>query len=156
LTLDGLGGFRLLAQVSYGSWVGSWHTSSADAMVAIGNFDGVAGDELFTYSPWGIGFFRLSGSVLVSENLSPYGTWLGSWNLGAADRYSGHGDLDGDGRDDIVLKSPWGIGVLGRDSYGTLRATALAAYGTWQGSWNLGAADQILAVGNFGGDGNAD
>lgn len=50
----------------------------------------------------------------------PYGTWISSsWNFGNGDRLrSVSGDFDGDGQNDFVLESGWGIGMLsvsGRD-----------------------------------------
>ena len=45
--------------------------------------------------------------------LAPNGTRFGGWLLNTADNYFGTVvDFDGDGRDEIVVTSPWGIGIL--------------------------------------------
>ena len=50
------------------------------------------------------------------------------------------GDLDGDGQDEIVVSSPWGIGVL-KEQGGTMTALMLAPNGTRFGGWLLNTAD---------------
>ena len=45
--------------------------------------------------------------------MAPNGTRFGGWLLNTADnRFSPVGDFDGDGRDEILVTSPWGIGMF--------------------------------------------
>ena len=49
-------------------------------------------------------------------------------------------DFDGDGRAEILVTSPWGIGIL-KLSGSTLNAPMMAANGTRFGGWLLNTAD---------------
>ncbi len=75
------------------------------------------------------------------------GTRFGGWLLNTADnRYGPIGDLDGDGRAEIPVSSPWGVGVL-KQSGTTLANPMLAPNGTWFGGWLLNTADNQIGIG---------
>jgi len=66
------------------------------------------------------------------------------------------GDVDGDGQDEIVITSPWGIGIL-KELGGTMTALMLAPNGTRFGEWLLNTADNHFGpVADFDGDGCAE
>src|SRR5258706_1087739 len=108
-------------------------------------------------TPAGV-FGRLSPSAgsLIARDAPVDGTWLGGWHLGADnDVLPFAGDFDGDGQDDIVIRSGWGIGVLTRTTSGSWTQLAEAPYGTLIGSaaaLTLRNADRLVGVGRFGGD----
>ena len=58
-------------------------------------------------------------------------------------RFGPVGDFDGDGRAEILVTSPWGIGVL-KQSGPTLSDPMLAPNGTRFGGWLLNTADNYL------------
>jgi hypothetical protein len=119
-----------------------------------GDFDGDGRSEIPVTSPWGIGILELSGSTLNAPMMAPNGTRFGGWLLNTADnRFDLTADLDGDGRHEIVVASPWGVGVL-KQAGGTLTAPMLAPNGTRFGGWLLNTADNRLGpVADFDGDG---
>jgi hypothetical protein len=79
------------------------------------DFDGDRRSEVFVKSPWGIGILQWSGNTLAAPVMAQNGTRFGGWLLNTGDnRFDALGDFDGDGRDEIFVSSPWGIGVLKR------------------------------------------
>ena len=68
-------------------------------------------------------------------------------------RISRIGDLDGDGQDEILVSSPWGIGVL-KEEGGTMTAVTMVPNGTRLGGWLLNTADNTFGpVADYDGDG---
>ena len=64
-------------------------------------------------SPWGCGLLKLSGGTFTVPMMAPNGTRFGGWLLNTADNRLGTGaDYDGDGRAEILIQSPWGLGIL--------------------------------------------
>jgi hypothetical protein len=65
-------------------------------------------------------------------------------------------DFDGDGRAEILVTSPWGLGILKR-SGSTLTSLTMAPNGTRFGEWLLNTADnKFSSVADFDGDGRAE
>jgi hypothetical protein len=94
-----------------------------------------------------------SGGTINSRNAPTAGTWLGGWNLSAADDVLPFtGDFDGDGQDEVVIRSGWGLGILANNGSGSWTAMTGAPYGTVIGSLTLRADDTIVGVGRFGSD----
>ena len=63
------------------------------------------------FSPWGIGILKLEGNNFRAIVIRRNGTRFGGWLLNTADnRFWAAADFDGDGRDELFVSSPWGIG----------------------------------------------
>jgi VCBS repeat protein len=136
-----------LMMAQNGTRFGGWLLNTADNRFGpIGDFDGDGKAELLVTSPWGIGVLKLSGSSLTAPMMVQNGTRFGGWLLNTADnRFSPVGDADGDGKDEIVISSPWGIGVL-KLSGSSLTAPMMAQNGTRFGGWLLNTADNHLVT----------
>lgn len=137
-----------------GTRFGGWLLNTADNRFGpVGDFDGDGAAEILIRSPWGIGILKLTGSTFTPLMMAPNGTRFGGWLLNTADNHFGPvGDFDGDGRDEILVHSPWGLGML-ELSGTTLRAPMLAPNGTRFGGWLLNTADNWFGpVGDFDGD----
>jgi hypothetical protein len=81
--------------------------------------------------------------VMMAQN----GTRFGGWLLNTDDnRFDMVGDFDGGGRADILVTSPWGIGLL-QLSGGSLSPLMMAPNGTRFGGWLLNTADNRFGVG---------
>src|SRR5436190_4699944 len=119
-----------------------------------GDFDGDGRSEIPVSSPWGLGLLKVSGSTLTSPMMAANGSRFGGWLLNSADnKFELTADLDGDGRWEIFVASPWGIGVL-QQSGGTMTPLMMAPNGTRFGGWLLNTADNRFGpVGDFDGDG---
>src|SRR5262249_7831632 len=103
----------------------------------VGDVDGDGICEVLITSPWGIGVLKQAGSTMSAMMMAPNGTRLGGWLLNTADNQIGQlADYDGDGHAEILVTSPWGIGIL-KLVGGTLTAPMMAPNGTSFGSWTL-------------------
>src|ERR671931_368141 len=97
-----------------GTRFGGWLLNTGDnSFGPAADYDGDGRAELLVTSPWGLGILELSGSTLASPIMALNGTRIGGWLLNTADnRFDMVGDYDGDGRAEILIESPWGIGIL--------------------------------------------
>jgi len=141
-----------------GTRFGGWLLNTADNHFGtMADYDGNGRDELLVTSPWGLGFLELSGSTLGARTMVPNGTRIGDWLLNTLDNRLGPvGDFDGDARDEVLLASPWGIGVLNLTG-AQLSVSMMAPNGTRFGGWLLNTADNRFdEVGDFDGDGRAE
>src|SRR4029453_14113229 len=101
------------------------------------DYDGDGRAEILVSSPWGIGILEQAGSTMGAPMMAPNGRRFGGWLLNTGDTSFGPvGDFDGDGRAEILVTSPWGIGML-EQAGGTLNAPIMAPNGTRFGGWLL-------------------
>jgi acyl-CoA hydrolase len=141
-----------------GTRFGGWLLNTGDnSFGPAADFNGDGRTELLVTSPWGLGILAQSGATLAAPMMAPNGTRFGGWLLNTADNVFGPvGDFDGDGQVEILVTSPWGIGVL-KLSNGTLTVPMMAPNGTRFGGWLLNTADNVFGpVGDFDGDGRVD
>ena len=141
-----------------GTRFGGWLLNTGDnSFLAAANMDGTGEAELLLTSPWGIGVLRLAGGTFTAPMMAPNGTRFGGWLLNTRDNSFGPiADFDGDGKAEILVTSPWGIGIM-KLSGGTLNMLMMAPNGTRFGGWLLNTADNVFGpVGDFDGDGRAE
>jgi hypothetical protein len=152
------GGLTSILMVADGTRFGGWVSNTADNRYhGFGNLTGLGGDDLIITSPWGIGLFTLSGNELDAWFTAPNGTSFGGWRWNSADnRLYAAGDIDGDGRQEIVVTSPWGMAIL-EPRGPRLEPIVIAANNTRFGEWRWNSADnQIVAAADVDGDGKAE
>jgi len=157
LRKDG-GTFKPVVMAPNGTRFGDWLLNTGDNRFGpVGDFDGDGKDEILVTSPWGIGILKLSGATLTSIMMAANGTRFGGWLLNTADnRFSPVGDLDGDRRDELIVTSPWGIGMLKLNG-ATMSAPMMAPNGTRFGGWLLNTSDNhVVTLADLDGDGRAD
>lgn len=150
------GAFRLIAATVHGRWYGSWNHGAGDTIAGIGDFNGDGRADLLLRSAWGIGTLSRSGTGFTTLNVAAFGTTLGSWDLASSNAIAGVVDLDRDGKADILLRSAWGYGAIDRNASGALASHTMAKFGTWQGSWNFQATNNLRAIADLDGDGDAE
>jgi Papain family cysteine protease/FG-GAP-like repeat/FG-GAP repeat len=123
----------------------------------VGDVDGDGQTEVVITSPWGIGILKQAGVTMSAPFMAPNGTRFGGWLLNTADNTIGPvADFDGDGHDEILITSPWGIGIL-KLAGGALTVPMMAPNGTMFGSWKLDTAvDEFVQIADFDGDGRAE
>ncbi len=141
-----------------GTRFGGWLLNTGDNVFGpVGDFDGDGQAEVLVTSPWGIGVLKLTGGTLSVPMMAPNGTRFGGWLLNTGDNVFGPArDFDGDGHAEILVTSPWGVGML-KLSGGTFTAPMMQRNGTRLGGWLLATADNRLATGaHFGGGGAAE
>lgn len=139
------------------TWFGGWRYNASvntgvDKHHGMSNLTGGTAAELLLTSSWGIGALAYTSGTLQSTAIHSNGTRLGGWNLNTADnKIVGTGNFDATTNREIVVTSPWGLGIL---SLQTSSALTMAANGTRLGGWNLNTADnKIAAIADFDGDG---
>lgn len=135
--------------VRNGTRIGGWLVNSLDnRFVPAGDYDGDGADELLVVSPWGIGVIDERAGSLRMSMMAPNGTRFGGWLLNTADnRFGPVGDYDGDGRDELVVSSPWGMAVLNING-ASVSPRAMSANGTrFDGGWLLNTDDNRIGVG---------
>ncbi|HSE59535.1 MAG TPA: VCBS repeat-containing protein, partial [Nitrospiraceae bacterium] len=127
---------------------GGWLLNTLDNRIGpAADFDGDGRAELFISSPWGVGVLKLSGNTFTVPMMAPNGTRFGGWLLNTADnQFDSLADFTGDGREDILVTSPWGIGLF-RLSGNTFTVPMMAPNGTRFGGWLLNTADNRFEVG---------
>src|SRR5262249_39447652 len=76
---------------------------------------------------------------------------IDGWNLGTDNRET-VGDFDGDGMDEVLIRSPKWAGIL---KYHGDRFRCDAIHNGWIGGWNLGSDNRELAL-DLGGDGRGE
>ena len=148
------GSFSSIATVQNGTRLGGWIVNTVDnQFLQAANFDGDIKEEILVSSPWGIGILKFGNNTIAPLMTAPNGTRFGNWLLNTSDNFFTQvGDFDGDGISEILVTSPWGIGIL-KYSGNTLATVALAANGTRFGNWVLNTAtDKFDFVGDFDGD----
>jgi FG-GAP-like repeat/Subtilase family len=138
-----------------GTRFGGWLLNTADNCFGpTGDFDGDRAVEILVASPWGVGVFKLAANTFTVPMMAPNGTRFGGWLLNTGDNTFGPiGDFNGDGKAEIFISSPWGIGIL-QLAGGTFNVLMMATNGTRFGGWLLNTADNIFGpAGDFDGDG---
>lgn len=142
-------------------------------VVNAGRFWGGREEQLLLRSSTGFSLAyvpsRSSGyNNFIAIEYAPFGEMQsGGWRIGSDNYVHGVGDVNGDGRDDFVLSSPWGLGVLTAGDWwtSTTAFTTLSAFawgttvdGLAVNGFNSGASayEKYDAVDDFDGDGLAD
>jgi hypothetical protein len=152
------GALTALMTANNGTRFGGWLLNTADNQFGpAADYDGDRHNELFVASPWGIGILKLSGTALTTPMMQPNGTRFGGWLLNTADNNFGEaGDYDGDGHAEILVNSPWGLGIL-KMAGATMTAPMMQPNGTRFGGWVLNTADnQFGPPADYDGDGRVE
>jgi hypothetical protein len=148
-----------LMKTSNGDWMDGWHLGGDNWIVALGDFNGDGSKDFAIASPWGFGFITGAGRNMRHLAMAPWGTWVsgyGWWQLHGTDVFGPVGDFNGDGKEDLVVRSSSGFAILTIDGSGNFQTLNSYSYGTWLGSWYLQSSNDFLAAGDFNGNGRAD
>jgi hypothetical protein len=160
LSADENGNLSELFTVPQDTWMGDWHYGYygpfGDQIVATGNFNGVGSDDILIRSQWGIGILH-NMRRLSSQAMAPYDTWIAGWRLGESDEIVSIGDFNLDGKDDIFLRSDYGIAAISLDATNqNFETIFMVQYQHRIGDWLLETTDRIIHTADFNGDGGDD
>ncbi|GAB2816940.1 hypothetical protein GCM10022221_13510 [Actinocorallia aurea] len=159
LARDASGALGTVMTARNGAALGGWPLDVAnDRFGPAADFDGDGRDEVLVRGQAGLAVLALGGADAPgSLVVVPDGTRIGSWPLDVArDRLWPPGDLDGDGRAEIVVSGPRGLAVLRLDA-GILTEILSIPQGADLGGRRFDAeADFPAATADFDGDGRAE
>lgn len=139
------------------TWFGEWRydatiNTGRDRILAVQDFTGSVKCELLVSSTWGMTTLEFTGSGFTPTRLYANGVRLGGWLLNTADnRYAGSGRFDSDSRQDLLLTSPWGLGLISLQA-GT--SIFMAPNSSRLGDWQLNTrSDRVHLIADLDGDG---
>lgn len=138
--------------------VGGWLLNTADNELGpVGKFNSDAKTEILIVSPGGIGILQYDNATFRVLKMAPNGTRFGGWLLNTADNCFGPvGDFDVDGCDEIIVTSPWSIGML-KLVGSEITVPMMKPNGTRLGEWLLNTGDNSFSLArDFNGDRKAD
>ena len=155
--------FTVLAVQQNNTRIGGWLLNTGDnSLGLVADYDGDGAAETLITSPWGIGVLKHSGSSLACPYLQANNSFIGSWNLNTRDNCFGPAsDFDGDGKAELLVSSPWGLGIF-KYSGNAMAVPFAVPNGTrFPGpagqSWLMNTADNEFGpVGDFNGDGRVE
>jgi hypothetical protein len=149
--------FRTLMAAPRDTWFGGWRydatvNSGRDRIMGIENFTGTDKQEILVWSSWGIATLEYDGVSFVPSRIHENGIRFGEWLLGTAgNTYWGCGQFDSDRKKDMVLTSPWGLGII---SLQNSSHVYMAPNGTRFGGWLFDSAgNTIRLIADLDGDG---
>lgn len=138
---------KLRLQAIHQEWIDQWHLGK-DNTELVGRFSQRDADEIVIRSPEWIGLLRWDSTGRRLQLASIQHDWVDGWNLGA-DNWHCVGDFDGDGLDEILVRSPKWIGLLkwqgGRFVLLWIREGKLEHDGgDANHAWTLAAGDRVI------------
>jgi hypothetical protein len=145
-----------LVKVANGDHIGDWELDTAsDDFRLIADFDRSGRSGILVTSPSRIAILKLEAGKLKVLASAANGTRLGGSLLETKDNVFGPAaDFDGDGAHEVLVTSPWGLGVL-KYANGTLTSTQGVANGTSIGGWKLDTGvDKFGTTADFNQDGS--
>lgn len=131
---------------SAGKWIGDWELTKKDKEPLVGDFDGDGKDELYFRDSKRAGIIKFKNGIWKSVDVQS--ERIDGWDLGR-DNWETIANVDGDSKDEIVIRYPKWIGLLKLEKIGsTQRLKVKHKMHNKVGSWTLNANDGIYG-GNF-------
>lgn len=166
IVLHGQGGFAFLAvdqgslnvfQVVSGHVPGPngtyWAVGGDDQVVGSGDLNGDGIKDLILKSGWGFGVLSCNGTFGNPSmlDLHAYGDPMGGWHQGSGDQVLSVANFQmastSDTTEEFLIRSGWGVGLIGFQGGSRLTASWLASFGTVINGWTLSSGDTFPGAG---------
>jgi hypothetical protein len=100
----------------------------------------------------GLHVLRLAGNRLARLAFAAHGARIDGWVFDTStNRPQRAGDMNADGSAEFVIRSPWGVGIMGLDTSNRLRCYSMFPYNSVLNDWYLQSGDLIVGSGNLSG-----
>jgi hypothetical protein len=150
--------FTVAAEAGWGTTFGDWKLDpDFDAFGPVGDFDGDGSMELVDLSRWGIIILKVKNKKIVPIIGAANGTKFGDRLFDArSDRIGPAADVNGDGKAELLITGPTGIGIL-KVQGNAFVPIASAPDGALLGDWIFNATENSFGpTGDFDGDGKTE
>lgn len=109
----------------------------------------------------GLGVLQDRSGTMFGTDKAVAGKFIsGGWNFGLDNQVLGTADLDGDSKQDFLLRSPWGLGVVGGglESGGRnpLSVRGAIAFGSTVAGWSFADGQSVVVLGDTNADRRGD
>jgi hypothetical protein len=157
LGIDDAEALHTIAKYPRGTIVpGGWYLDASDRWFT-GHFTGASAADIVARGPWGMGLLShdAAGALVVRSTLA-FGTTVAGHTLDGASLDYVVTDVDGNGRDEIVLPQPWGFAVLSFTPDGAVTPMTPIAWGASIEGYTVESNSRVRWTGDFDGDGAGD
>ncbi|MCY1016907.1 FG-GAP-like repeat-containing protein [Pyxidicoccus sp. MSG2] len=144
-------GLEPVGFIPYGDVLGEDPLDPETSVVATGRFLGLEGRELLVRSHHGLTLVRPVQGMLEPVTFIPYGEPVGEWPLEPDHRVLRAGDVDGDGRDELLVQGKEGV-TLATLAHGHPEPLSVWRRGEDVGGWTLEHDDAFAPAGDLDGD----
>jgi hypothetical protein len=132
--------------------LGGYSVNNNHHFVLADNLKRGAEKQILVMDATGISILSLVGSRLRRIVFAANGTRIDGWVIDTDhNQIQSAGDMNGDGRAEFVIRSPWGLGIMGVDEANHLRCYCMFPYGSVLNDWYLQGGDMLVGSGNLSG-----
>ncbi|MFQ4138420.1 hypothetical protein PGN35_019080 [Nodosilinea sp. PGN35] len=147
------GALTAIAMHANGENLGGYVVRNTNNFALADNFKGGAEQQILVMDSTGIHLLCLLGNRLQRIALAGNGTRIDGWVIDTSNnRLQRAGNMNANVGAEFVIRSPWGVGMMGIDTANRFRCYGLYAYNTVLRDWHLQSGDVIVGTGNFAGD----
>ena len=125
------GALQSVAMHANGSSIDGYTVRNTHTFALADNLKSGGAKQIVAIDNTGIHILGLSGHRLMRVAFGANGTRVNGWVIDTSNnRVQRAGDMNGDGRAEFLIRSPWGIGIMGLDTANHLHCYTLVPYNT--------------------------
>ena len=146
------GALTSVAMHPNGDNLGGYAVHNSHTFALADNLKGGAEKQVLVMDETGIHMLCLTGNRLARLAFAANGTRIDGWVVDTGNnRLQPAGDMNSHRRAEFVIRSPWGVGIMGFDNVNRFRCYSMFPYGSRLNDWYLRSGDAIVGSGNLSG-----